>query len=176
MKKALILAILAVFVCVPFALANDVKREATIEITKAQDTNFLTAFQRENEIYLSDTPYFYLNPILSTEKLTGIWWGPGADKDAASSKFDTSLGASDPNFAYYWDSNSFWINRLGANALGEWHIQKVEIDGISVKTNSINYKILEDKVTPPVPEPISSSLFLLGAGALAFKKFRRKKA
>jgi hypothetical protein len=31
-------------------------------------------------------------------------------------------------------------------------------------------------VTPPVPEPISTTLFLLGGGAMGLKLFRRKKA
>jgi len=172
MKKVL-LVLMVTFFCSSLASAGQTNREATIEITLAQDTNFLSAYERENIITLSDNPYFYISPILSTEVLTGRWWTGGGNQNDPSNFFNSSLGSADPNFAYYWNDDALWVNRLGANALGQWHIDNVQIDGVSIKTNSINYMI-NDATVPPVPEPVSASLFLLGAGALGLRLYRKK--
>lgn len=81
---------------------------------------------------------------------------------------------------------TFWITRLDWNLVknaGEkwWEVQNFKTYDASGNllasgpNKNAHYKVFIDEVAPPVPEPISSALFLLGAGALGIKLYRRKK-
>jgi len=67
------------------------------------------------------------------------------------------------------------INWAADERLGQWKI----VTGMDDLCEDCSIKgkcTFFQRVNVPVPEPISSSLFLLGAGALGLKMFRKRKA
>ncbi len=87
-----------------------------------------------------------------------------------------NVAAVDDNGSSDWESWS-WTSLTGGNYLlelgvinGGWETGAPEADNYTP-----SYALFDNIETTPVPEPISSVLFLLGAGAFGLRRFRNNK-
>jgi hypothetical protein len=142
-------------------------------------TPYATTPGSDYKIPDSDIPWLYMPLAAITNIFSGTWW---LTDDKTGTEFDfTSLGASgngtDSHFSYVQNGLDLRVSRLDGGNFGDkqWHVQKMKLQGDSLHT--INYDIQYDGGGPNdvVPEPISTTLFLLGGGALATRAFNRKK-
>jgi len=89
---------------------------------------------------------------------------PGYDVDSVKKEISNTL---------WWDAGKSWGDLLNTDKLGVWTWSVQETSG---RGGIKNGTFTITQVAPPVPEPISAALFLLGGGALGLKLFRRRKA
>ncbi|MDD4939246.1 MAG: PEP-CTERM sorting domain-containing protein [Candidatus Omnitrophica bacterium] len=161
-KVSALIVLSFIFAVMPvFAQVTD------IELTDASGN---TDFKDPPHIFNpGETPWLYILLPNASSVITGDWWLSGL-KSSTEKGFDSS-NAADPYFNYFSDGGALWISRKEDNDKpGEWHIQSIEADGSRIPTHSINYK-LNNTV---VPEPVSSSLFLIGMSALGLWRLRKK--
>ncbi len=202
MKKGLIifLAALALAVMAAPAFADNPEIKAiymtgTDELSDMPGTDHLLA----NEIGYEDYPWLYLKLEQGIASVTGHWYydiaGDGSNEEAnlafslpiltqTTADWKVITGTDKQGNTTY---NTFWLTRLDWDTVKVastkwWEVQDIlayDINNILLNEGadkSAHYKVGPEGGTTPVPEPISSALFLLGAGAFGLKIARKKKA
>ena len=107
---------------------------------------------------LNETPWLYVKLSDTLRHITSTWWN-----DPNGNSYDASLPGS--NATPQWLTLSDWNT---VKTPGKWNVNGSLFykNGVC-ETAETNFTV--------TPEPISTTLFLLGSGALAVGQYRRKK-
>lgn len=165
MKKFnLFLTVFFLFACAPWATADDVPFIA-FTTTGADESVSL-----KDTFFPDEIPYLFVQFPSSAEGTKTIMttWTWSGDASFSRERF----GPTDPQDAQglnYWLYLPDWNSRTVAEKLGTWTITG---EGGDFSNNV--FKGLTTFTVVPVPEPVSSALFLMG-GALLVPFLKRKK-
>lgn len=127
---------------------------------------------------LNNSGFRFDNDLMALDTNAVLGW-TAREYDNGSSAIGGSLGliSHGPNGTGIWaDITGGPIP--GINTAAEWIWTSKDGYGDVGSDGSPVYRLFTaaiNPVAPPVPEPISSTLFLLGAGAFGLKKFRNRK-
>lgn len=138
------------------------------------DLNSLDNFLKKDSFQEDETPWLYLRLKDSVNQVTGDWWFWNKGNQERLLSFDTTDL-----------SKSLWDKRESGNSDGTKNLWLTRLDIEDVTASDKWWKINNVHSSNPkgggavkyhvTPEPISSALFLLGAGALAgVRKLRGK--
>ena len=133
------------------------------------------SFEEYDTFCENDTPWLYLKVKDSVTKVTGDWWFWNKGNQSSLLSFDTSNFDMD-----LWsmkdvpdnsdDTRNIWLSRLDLENVTAhdqwWHVTNVHSSSPN-GGGATKYHV--------TPEPVSSMLFLVGAGAFAVASRRRKK-
>jgi len=128
---------------------------------------------------LNNSSFRFDNDLMALDTNAVLGW-TAREYDFGSSTIGGSLGliTHGPNGTGVW-AGITGGPIPGINTAAEWIWTSKDGFGDVGSDGSPVYRLFTATINPvskPVPEPISSALFLLGAGALGLRKFRRKKA